>query len=47
MTLDEQIFREHIEGGPFQSGVDLGEWHLSDIAWPHVYINVTAISHEE
>lgn len=46
MTLDEQIFREHIEGGPFQSGVDLGKWQLSDIAWPYVYIKVAAASNE-
>lgn len=46
MSLDEQVLREHIESGPFQSGVDLGKWQLVSISWPHVYINVTATPHE-
>ena len=47
MTLDEQVLREHIEDGPFQSGVDLGKWKLISIDWPHVYIDIKAMHHEE
>ena len=27
-TLDERVFRDHVAGGPFQSGVDLKKWSL-------------------
>lgn len=46
MTLDEQILREHIAAGPFQSGVELKKWQLVSIDWPHAVISITATPHE-
>lgn len=45
MTLDEQIFRSHVEEGLFQSGVDQQKWQLISIDWPYVLINVSAAAH--
>jgi hypothetical protein len=42
MGLDERVFREHIERGPFQSGVDRGRWRLVSINWPYAVIAVSA-----
>jgi hypothetical protein len=42
MKPDEQVFRAHLEMGPFLSGVDRGRWRLLNIAWPYVVIAVTA-----
>lgn len=39
---DERIFREHLEAGPFQSGVDRGRWRLVSIDWSHTVIAVSA-----
>jgi len=37
---DERVFRAHIGGGRFQSGVDASRWKLLTIAWPHAIIAV-------
>ena len=42
MGVDEQVFRSHLEAGPFQSGLDRGRWHLLSLNWPHVLIAVQA-----
>ena len=42
MTPDEHVFRTHLEGGSFQSGVDRGRWRLGSIAWPHAIISIRA-----
>lgn len=44
MTIDEQVFRSHIELGPFQSGVARGHWRLVSINWPVVIIAISAAS---
>lgn len=42
MSLEQDIFNEHINGAVFQMGVDDGIWGLHDamdaIVWPHVVI---------
>lgn len=42
MSIDERVFRAHVSGGPFQSGVDRGKWRLIEIDWPFVIIAITA-----
>lgn len=42
MTTDERIFRDHLERGPFQSGVDRGRWRLISVNWPYGVIAVAA-----
>jgi hypothetical protein len=42
MSLDEKVFRAHLERGPFQSGVDRGRWRLITVDWPHAVIAVRA-----
>lgn len=42
LTPDERVFREHLEAGPFQSGVDRGRWRLISIDWSHAVIAVSA-----
>lgn len=42
MLPDERTFRSHIDAGPFQSGVDRGDWRLVSIDWPHAVIAVAA-----
>jgi hypothetical protein len=42
MSLDEQVFRAHLERGPYQSGVDRGRWRLISVDWPHAVIAVSA-----
>lgn len=42
LTPDERVFREHLEAGPFQSGVDRGRWRLDSINWSHTVIAVSA-----
>jgi hypothetical protein len=37
---DERTFRHHIDAGPFQAGVDRGDWELVAIEWPHALIAV-------
>lgn len=44
MLPDERSFRRHVATGPFQTGVDRGDWRLISIAWPHAVIAVTAPS---
>lgn len=42
-TPDEQVFRHHLEGARFQSGLDRGKWHLvALVEWPHAIIAVRA-----
>lgn len=45
LRLDEKIFRQHLDEGPFQIGVDRNKWQLVSINWPHVIINVSATPH--
>lgn len=42
MQPDEQVFRNHIDSGPFQNGVDRGWWRLISISWPIALIGVAA-----
>lgn len=42
MLPDERTFRRHLAAGPFQAGVDRGEWRLISVEWPHAVIAVTA-----
>jgi|SRR5581483_5452562 len=42
MLPDERTFRKHVAGGPFQAGVDRGDWRLISIDWPHAIIAVAA-----
>ncbi len=46
MGVDEQVFRAHLEAGPFQSGSDRGRWRLLSINWPHAVIAVQASERE-
>lgn len=39
---DERVFRDHIEQGLFQSGVDRGRWRLIAIEWPYAVIAISA-----
>lgn len=41
-AVDEQVFRSHLEAGPFQSGVSRGKWRLLAVDWPIAVIAVTA-----
>ena len=45
MAVDEQVFRAHLEAGPFQSGVDRGRWRLLSLQWPYALIAVQAAEH--
>ena len=46
MKPDESLFKAHLEGAPFQSGLDAGKWGLhgeaKDIVWPHPILWVAA-----
>ena len=42
LTPDERVFREHLEAGPFQSGVDRERWRLKSINWSHAVLAVSA-----
>ena len=42
LTPDERVFREHLEAGPFQSGVDRGRWRLESINWSYAVLTVSA-----
>src|SRR4051812_22042074 len=43
MGLDEQLFRQHIQGPKFQDGVDRKRWRLvGEITWPYAVIAVSA-----
>ena len=42
MGVDEQVFRAHVEAGPFQSGFDRGRWRLLALDWPYAVIAVQA-----
>ncbi len=39
---DERVFREHLEAGPFQSGIDRGRWRLNSIEWSHAVVAISA-----
>jgi hypothetical protein len=47
MGVDERVFREHLECGPFQSGVARDRWRLISMTWPHAIIAVSAASREK
>jgi hypothetical protein len=42
MQPDERTFRRHVDNGPFQAGVDRGDWRLVSMDWPHAVIAVAA-----
>lgn len=42
LTPDERVFRDHLEAGPFQSGVDRGRWRLISLNWSYAVIAVRA-----
>ena len=42
MAVDEQVFRAHLEAGPFQNGVGRGRWRLLSLKWPHALIAIQA-----
>lgn len=42
MRPEERVFRDHIEQGSFQSGVDRGRWRFISIEWPYSVIAVSA-----
>ena len=42
MAADEQVFRAHLEAGPFQSGVDRGRWRLLSLKWPFALVAIQA-----
>jgi hypothetical protein len=43
ISPSERLFREHIAGGRFQTGIDRGEWRIvEERGWPHVVIAVSA-----
>jgi hypothetical protein len=39
---DEKRFRQHVESGPFQAGVDRGRWRLISVNWPYAVISIRA-----
>lgn len=39
---DEKVFLDHLEKGPFQSGVARGRWRLISVCWPYANIAVSA-----
>lgn len=43
-TPDERAFRNHLEAGAFQSGVDRRRWRLISIDWSYAVIAVSAAS---
>ena len=40
--VDERVFMDDIEKGPFQSGVARGRWRLISVTWPYAIIAVSA-----
>ncbi len=42
MTPAERVFRDDVEKGPFQSGVERGRWRLLSIEWPYAVMTVSA-----
>ena len=46
MSLDERVFRAHLERGSFQSGVDRGRWRLVSIYWPYAVFTVGATARQ-
>jgi hypothetical protein len=42
MLPDERTFRRHLAAGPFQVGVDRGDWRLLSVEWPYAVIAVAA-----
>lgn len=46
-TPEEQVFRAHLNGGPFQRGVARGRWRLIGVTWPYVQIAVRAAARRD
>ena len=42
MAPDEKALRADLAKAPFRAGAADGRWRLIEIAWPHVFIAVTA-----
>jgi hypothetical protein len=43
ISPSERLFREHVAGGRFQTGIDRGEWRIvEERGWPYVIIAVRA-----
>lgn len=47
MSPEEAVFRAHLAGGRFRSGVAAGRWRLVSAAWPHALFGVTAADQAE
>jgi len=46
ISIEEHVFRSHIDMGPFLSGVARGRWRLISIDWPIVIIAISAAERE-
>jgi hypothetical protein len=43
LTPNERLFREHVAGGRFQTGIDRDEWRIvEERGWPNLIIAVSA-----
>jgi hypothetical protein len=47
VSIDERVFRAHIDMALFQSGVDRKRWRLVSIIWPHAIIAVSAVPRDK
>lgn len=47
MGIDEGTFLDHIAGGSFQLGVEMGKWRLISIEWPKAIIAITAARRDQ
>lgn len=46
-SLEERVFRAHVEQGSFQSGAERCWWRLISINWPHAVISIAAALREK
>lgn len=46
MNPDERVLRQHLEEGPFQSGIANNRWQLIEENWPFLLVAVTAATRE-
>lgn len=47
MAPDEQSLRADLTSARFLSGEDRNRWQFKKLAWPHLYVNVTARDRRE
>jgi hypothetical protein len=45
VTPEQRTFERHLAAGPFQAGVERGEWRFISSAWPDALIAVSAPAH--